>query len=234
MTTPVDAPGLAVVSFDALGTLLALEDPAPRLRDALERRLGLVVSIDRCRAAMGAEMRHYRAVNIRARDDAALAAVRLECAAVLADSLGVAVDGPAMLPCLTDAIAYRAFPDAAEAMARIADAGLGIAVISNWDVSLRDVLRRLGLHRHIAAVVTSAEAGALKPNAAIFQQASEALGVDADAMLHVGDDPEADVDGARRAGLRAVLLARPGRASSRRPRIATLLELPALLDLDHA
>jgi putative hydrolase of the HAD superfamily len=229
------APGaIRAVTFDALGTLLSLEDPAPRLRAALDRRLGLSASLDRCRAAMTAEMRHYRAINVRARDHAALAAVRLECATVLADALGAPVDGPAMLPCLTDAIAYRAFPDAAETIERIAGAGLRVGVVSNWDVSLVDVLRRLGLDREVGAIVTSANVGVMKPDPAIFLEAAAALEVGPDAMLHVGDDPVADVDGARAAGAEGVLLARPGRPSNRRPRIATLLELPALLDLDHA
>jgi putative hydrolase of the HAD superfamily len=232
--TAAGAPAVAAVSFDAMGTLLDLEDPAPRLRASLERRLGLTVSIDRCRAAMTVEMRHYRSINARARDDAALAAVRLECATVLADSLAAGPDGPALLPCLTDAIAYRAYPDAVETVARLAAAGLPIGVVSNWDVSLHGVLRRLALHQEVRAVVTSAEAGAAKPDPAIFRRTAESLGVEPAALLHVGDDPEADVDGARAAGAQAVLLARPGHAPSRRPRIATLLELPALLDLDHA
>jgi putative hydrolase of the HAD superfamily len=231
MTSPS---AIRVVTFDALGTLLALEDPAPRLRASLDRRLGLQVSLDRCRAAMTAEMRHYRAINVRARDHAALAAVRLECASVLSDALGAPVDGAAMLPCLTDSISYRAFPDAGETMARIASAGLRVGVVSNWDISLLDVLRRLGLHRSVDAVVTSATVGALKPDPAIFLAAADALGTAPAELLHVGDDPVADVDGARLAGAEGVLLARPGRPANRRPRIATLLELPALLDLDHA
>jgi putative hydrolase of the HAD superfamily len=101
-------------------------------------------------------------------------------------------------------------------------------------VSLHDVLERIALAPLVDAVVTSAEAGASKPDAAIFERAGELLGARPHRMLHVGDDPENDVDGARGAHLHAVLLARGGVVAMRRPRIATLLELPALLDLDHA
>ena len=78
-----------------------------------------------------------------------------------------------MLPCLTDAIAYQAFPDAADVMERLRASGLAIGVVSNWDVSLHDVLARIGLAPLVDAVVTSAEAGSSKPDAAIFERAGD-------------------------------------------------------------
>lgn len=225
---------LDAVTFDAMGTILTLADPAPRLRRALAQHLGLDRSLDRCHVAMQAEMRHYRSICHRASSRPALAAVRLECAGVLADALHADLDAGAMLPCLTDAVAYLAYPDAADVMTRLRDSGLAIGVVSNWDVSLHDALERVGLAPLVDAVVTSAEAGASKPDAAIFERAGELLAARPHRILHVGDDPEGDVDGARRAHLHAVLLAREGVVATRRPRIATLLELPALLDLDHA
>jgi putative hydrolase of the HAD superfamily len=225
---------LDAVTFDAMGTILTLADPSPRLRRALAQHLGLDVSLDRCHVAMQAEMRHYRAICHRADTRPALAAVRLECAGVLAAALPADLDAGAVLPCLTDAVAYLAYPDAADAMERLRAAGLAIGVISNWDVSLHDALERIGLAPLVDAVATSAESGSSKPDAAIFERAGELLGARPHRILHVGDDPENDVDGARAAHLHAVLLARGGVPATRRPRIATLLELPALLDLDHA
>jgi putative hydrolase of the HAD superfamily len=225
---------LDAVTFDAMGTILTLADPAPRLRRALAHHHGVDLSLDRCRVAMQAEMRHYRAISHRADTQAALAAVRLECAGVLADALHAGLDAGALLPCLTDAISYLPYPDAHDVIERLRAAGLSIGVVSNWDVSLHDVLARLGLAPLVDGVVTSAEAGASKPDAVIFERACELLDTRPHRMLHVGDDPEGDVDGARAAHLHAVLLVRDGTVAARRPRIATLLELPALLDLDHA
>ncbi|MDX6377388.1 MAG: hypothetical protein QOE98_1691, partial [Gaiellaceae bacterium] len=71
---------LDAVTFDAMGTILTLADPVPRLRRALAQHLGLDLSLDRCHVAMQAEMRHYRAICHRADSRPALAAVRLECA----------------------------------------------------------------------------------------------------------------------------------------------------------
>ena len=80
------------VTFDAMGTLVAIEPPAPRLQRSLERRLGRDVDLARCEAAMRVEMRHYRAHCISAHDAPSLAALRLECASLLADAL--ALDSP--------------------------------------------------------------------------------------------------------------------------------------------
>jgi HAD superfamily hydrolase (TIGR01549 family) len=224
------ASDLDAVTFDAMGTLLRLVDPAPRLQAALEQHLGLVVSLERAERAMRAEIAHYRANCHRAVDEAALATVRLECCGVIADTLA-GVEAADILPCLTDAIVYISYPDAAATLRALRASGLRIAVVSNWDVSLAAALHGTGLAAAVDVVVTSAEAGAEKPAAAIFERALEALDARPHRVLHVGDDPIADVDGARAAHLHAVLLARDGRPAMRKPRIATLLEVPALLDV---
>jgi putative hydrolase of the HAD superfamily len=205
--------GLAAVSFDAMGTLVAIEPPAPRLQQSLERRLGLAVDLARCEAAMRVEMRHYRAHCTEAGDAAALAALRLDCASLLADALALDVSGAELLPSLTDAIAFYAYPDAQPALERLAASGLKLAVVANWDVSLHDVLARAGLAGFFEAIVTAAGVGAAKPDPRPFQVALERLHVEAVACAHVGDDPLTDVAGAEAAGMPAVLLDRSGRAA---------------------
>jgi len=84
-------------------------------------------------------------------------------------------------------------------------------VVSNWDVSLHDVLERTGLTPLVDAALASAEVGARKPAPAIFAAALAAAdGVAPGDALHVGDTVEADVEGARRAGIHPVLVARDG------------------------
>ena len=89
---------------------------------------------------MRVEMRHYRAHCTAARDAPSLAALRLECASLLADALALDVSGADVLPSLTDAISFLAYDDARPALEQLAAAGLKLAVIANWDVSLPDVL----------------------------------------------------------------------------------------------
>ena len=79
--------------------------------------------------------------------------------------------------------------------------GLALAVVSNWDVGLAEHLGRVGIGALVDTVVTSAEAGAAKPDPAVFHLALERLRVAADRTLHVGDS-DSDEEGARAAGLR--------------------------------
>ena len=106
-----------------------------------------------------------RAANcIRARDDVSLAELRLECAGVLADALDLGADAADLLPCLTDAVSFRAYSDVTPALDRLAGLGLRLGVVSNWDVALPGVLDRLGLGDRFEVVVHSAGAGAQKPD----------------------------------------------------------------------
>jgi HAD superfamily hydrolase (TIGR01549 family) len=224
VTGPPRAATVRAVLFDALGTLVRLEEPGPRLAASVRRRLGQEVAVDRCAAAMQAEMRHYAANCIRARDDVSLAELRLECAGVLADALDLGADAADLLPCLTDAVSFRAYSDVAPALDRLTGLGLRMGVVSNWDVALPGVLDRLGLGDRFEVVVHSAGAGVQKPDPAIFAVALTRLGLGADEVVHVGDDARTDVEGAHAAGLRAVLLdRRDGGAGA----IASLAELPA-------
>jgi putative hydrolase of the HAD superfamily len=83
-----------------------------------------------------------------------------------------------------------------------------VVVVSNWDVSLADVLERVGLAPLVDAVVTSAAVGAAKPSPAIFAHALGLAGVAAQDALHVGDSLDEDVRGAAACGISAVLLRR--------------------------
>ena len=111
---------------------------------------------------MRVEMRHYRAHCTAAADALALAALRLECASLLADALAVDVSGAELLPSLTDAISFYAYPDAQPALERLTAAGLKLAVVANWDISLHDVLARVGLAGFFDVVVTAAAVGVAK------------------------------------------------------------------------
>lgn len=220
---------IRAVLVDALGTLVHMEPAAPRLQGSLRTRLDLDLPLDRCDAAMRAEMSYYGANCARASDDAALAALRLECADVLADVLAAGPNGAELLPCLTDAVAFAAFPDAAPSLEALASQGRRLAVVSNWDVSLPPLLVRLGLATHLEAVVHSAGVGASKPDPRPFLVALERLGLSPDECVHVGDDPVNDGEGAAAAGLRAILLDRHGEAEPG-VQVRSLEEVPALLD----
>jgi putative hydrolase of the HAD superfamily len=67
------------------------------------------------------------------------------------------------------------------------------------------------------AFVNAREIGVAKPDAAIFHAACELLGVPAECVLHVGNDPRLDIAGAQGAGLCSAWLNRGGGAWSDGP-----------------
>lgn len=71
-------------------------------------------------------------------------------------------------------------------------------------------LDRIGIRDLFHQVISAAAVGAAKPSRHIFDMAVQAGGADADQTLHVGDHPEADVIGARKAGLKSVWVNRNG------------------------
>jgi putative hydrolase of the HAD superfamily len=200
------------VLFDAMGTLVRLEDPVPRLRDSLRRRFGVDVGLSVSAAAVRAEIGFYRANLLRGRDSESLAALRAECAEVMRPLLPSPIESasPALLTAaLMEALEFSAYPDAAPVLRQLRESDCALVVVSNWDVSLRERLDETGLSPLVDGVVSSAEVGVLKPHPAPFERALELAGVEAADAWHVGDSVDEDVRGARAAGIRAVLLARP-------------------------
>jgi len=191
------------VLLDALGTLVELEPPWIHLAEALG-----TPSDERLARAVRAEMDYYREHSHEGRDAESLAELRGRCAEVLSRELGRQISVETMMA----AIRFRAFPDVAPALAELRELGLKLVCVSNWDVSLPEVLTRCGLDGALHGVVTSAETGARKPDPAIFWPALELAGCDAKEALYVGDTPEEDAAGARGAGIRALLIGRNGGA----------------------
>jgi HAD superfamily hydrolase (TIGR01549 family) len=201
-----------VVLLDALGTLVELPPPAPALVEELAAR-GVTVTEEEAARAIGAEIAYYRAHLDEASDAAGLAALRGRCTEVLRDALPPhARDVADLQQALLGALRFRAYAEAAATLAELRSRGLTLVVVSNWDVSLHEVLARTGLAPFVDAVVTSAEHGAAKPAPSIFAAALERAGARPEEALHVGDSVEADVAGARAAGIEPVLVVRDGAA----------------------
>jgi putative hydrolase of the HAD superfamily len=110
------------------------------------------------------------------------------------------------------ASAWRIFDDVIPCLERLRRCGMRLGAISNWDHRLRPLLRQLKLEGWFETIVVSIEAGHPKPDARIFSTAAEQLKTDPAAILHIGDSPIEDVEGARGAGFQSLLLKRIPRA----------------------
>lgn len=203
------APPIDAVLFDAYGTLVRLDPPAPRLRDLLARD-GFDLEPALVEAAVAAEMAHYRRNTHRGADAEGLAEVRRECVAVLAEGLrGAHPPSERLLELLMEAMRFSLYPDVVPTLAALSARGMRMAVVSNWDCSLSGVLADLGIAEHFEVVVTSAQVGVPKPDPAPFHAALATLEVAPEGVVHCGDEPAVDGDGARAAGIRAVIVRRP-------------------------
>jgi putative hydrolase of the HAD superfamily len=193
------ASSLDAVTIDAMGTLIELPDPSERLQDALakhriDRELAAVA------AALAAEAAYYVPRAHEGRDVESLAHLQRDAADVFLAHLDAHLDPAEFAPHFVAALEFRLLPGAEEAVRALRGAGLALACVTNWDVSLPTQLERLGVASYFAAVVTSAEAGAPKPEPRVFALALERLRIDPNRVLHIGDG-EADREGAAAAGL---------------------------------
>jgi len=159
--------------------------------------------------AVKAEMGYYREHASEGRDAESLAELRDRCATVLSDQLGHEITADQ----LVEAIRFSPFPDAQSALEGLRDREIRIICLSNWDVSLGEVLDRCGLMSLLDDVVSSAQAGSSKPSPDPFLLALELAGCEAEQAIHVGDTLEEDVVGAQGVGVRPLLLDRDSSVS---------------------
>jgi len=122
------------------------------------------------------------------------------------------------------------FPDVSEVLELLRGAGYRLALVSNWQCGLSHFCVELGLADAFDHIIVSAEVGSAKPDSMIFQIACRRLGVQCHRVLHVGDSIVDDIEGARSAGMPALLVRRDGAVTSAdTPVIAGLDQLPDLL-----
>ena len=86
-----------------------------------------------------------------------------------------------------------------------------LGVVSNWDSRLHAILKDTGLAEYFDFILASAEVGSAKPDKTIFIEALKRSGVNSQEACHIGDEPIADVQGAKNAGIDAILIDRGGK-----------------------
>jgi HAD superfamily hydrolase (TIGR01509 family) len=190
---------LDAVTLDANGTLIGLVDPVPKL-DRLLREQGIEREPEIIRRAFEAEGVVYAGRAAEAHEPATLATMQRECTSVFLEEAGVELDPAEFAPRYVSAMEFEMLPGVVETLRVLRRCGLELAVVANFDLTLGRRLGELGLRPWFSAVVTPAEAGAPKPDPAIFELAVSRLEVSAARVLHVGDG-EVDEAGAAAAGL---------------------------------
>jgi putative hydrolase of the HAD superfamily len=119
-----------------------------------------------------------------------------------------------------------------ETLTKLRAMGLKLVVVSNANGKLHVLFERLDLARHFDVMLDSAVEGVEKPDPRLFQLALERSGSTAAETLHVGDLYHVDVEGARGAGLDAILLDTGDLYGGYDcTRIRDIRELPAILEV---
>jgi HAD superfamily hydrolase (TIGR01549 family) len=132
---------------------------------------------------------------------------------------------------------FELYDDAAPALRELAAAGIRVGLVSNSHRCLASFQSHFELNGLIAGAITSSEHGLMKPHPSIFRAVLDQVGVPAAEAAMVGDSVRHDVEGAVKAGLRAVLLHRGAAPHARErelqdggiPVIRSLRDLPATL-----
>jgi len=171
------------VTLDAYGTLVNLIDPVPALAAALAERN---VQRDRDTVEHGfrVEVEHYVRHSAGEHDEEGLLRLQRECARVFLDAVGADLDVDAFAPVYAGAMHFEVLPGVVAALERLRSLGLELAVVANWDLTLRLLLDEAGLTGYFRCIVHAAA----KPAPDGLLRALAELQVDPGRALHIGDD----------------------------------------------
>ncbi|MFY7805065.1 MAG: HAD-IA family hydrolase [Limnoraphis robusta] len=100
------------------------------------------------------------------------------------------------------------YPDVQPTLKKWQNQGILLGVLSNFDSRLYPVLEALNLSEYFTSVTISTEVGAAKPDPKIFEVALQKYNCSSEVVVHIGDSLKADYQGAKSAGIRAVLINR--------------------------
>lgn len=199
------------VFLDVDGTLLwvdldvegYVEDLAPYTADGS-------LTIKEAKGPLWESLQEHINENINYRTEEDLAEFRRRNARRTAEALGLDAPVEVLVEVSERRIHFNPYPESEKVMEELKGMGLPLYVVSNWDVELKSVLDDLGWTRYFSGIVSSAGVGSEKPAKAIFEEALLMAGIPRDRVVHVGNDPVSDVQGAVAAGIDAVLIDRRG------------------------
>jgi putative hydrolase of the HAD superfamily len=205
--------------FDAVGTLLHPDPPAAEAYAMVGRRFGSRHDVEeireRFRSAFTREEEADRRNNLRTSEAREVQRWRDIVRTVLDDVSDQEACFSALFEHFAQPNAWRCDPEAGIVLAELSRRGLLVGVASNFDQRLRRVVAGFEELRSVAEhLIISSEVGWRKPAPTFFAAICEHFCLPAERLLLIGDDLENDYEGARAAGLQAILL-----DSNPRPRV---------------
>jgi putative hydrolase of the HAD superfamily len=222
-------PGVGAVYFDAVGTLIYPEPPAPVVYAAAGRardsRLDVPEVAARFRAAFRREEEEDHRLGLRTSEEREARRWQHIVATVLDDVADPEGCFQELFAHFARPDAWRCPPEAGLVLRELARRGYVVGLASNYDGRLRRVAAGLPELETVRRFVISSEVGWRKPAGEFFAAVCRDAGLAPDQIALVGDDGLNDYEGARAAGLRPVFFDPGGRNGERTPRIGALREL---------
>jgi len=227
---PFLSPHTRAVFFDAVGTLLFPDPPAPAMYADVARAHGLTLSPADVRERFIAAYRAEEAADSEAGWVTSEERERKRWHRIVTETLAGVSDPQSCYEHLFQHFAtpeaWKIAPDAADVFTALLDRGLTLGLGSNYDDRLWSVLAGFPeLEPLRDRVLISSAVGVRKPGRAFFHAVAEAAGYLPSQVLFVGDDLDNDYHGATAAGMPAVLLDPHGRHAEVRERIGRLADL---------
>ncbi|MEM3597092.1 MAG: HAD family hydrolase [Candidatus Bathyarchaeia archaeon] len=125
---------------------------------------------------------------------------------------------------------FSLYPEALTVLKKLREKGLKVGVITNsLRADVEKVLKKLGLESFFDVKVCVDVAGKAKPAKEIFIYACEKLGLQPKNVLFVGDDAKIDYEGARKAGLNALLIDMDEKQTCNVKKIKSLQEILSVI-----
>ncbi len=209
---------IRAVFFDFYNTLARYEPAAEAVQVSVCREFGFETDINTMRKALAIADHYYyeenRRFSVARRSQAEQDEIFLRHQELAMRNAGLNPDRHIVATVmkriheLARNISFTLFDDAIPALEELRKLGLTLGLISNIPPEKLPVLSTLGVKPFLDIVVIPQEAGADKPDRAIFDLAVGRAGVKPVEALHVGDQYYIDAAGAMNAGLRALLLDR--------------------------
>lgn len=223
-------PHTKAVFFDAVGTLLFPDPPAPAMYVAVARRHGLTLSPADVRERFIASYRAEEAADVETGWVTSEERERKRWHRIVTETLAGVSDPQSCYIHLFEHFAtpeaWKLSPDAADVFAALLDRGFVLGLGSNYDDRLWSVLAGFPeLEPLRDRVLISSAVGVRKPGLGFFRAVAQAAGCEVSEVLFVGDDLDNDYRGATAAGMPAVLLDPHGRYADVKERVTRLTDL---------